>query len=98
MTLRDIVEKYDGDATFAVSKIIPGGTEAIVEFSNSCHDAIKDEIMLGTVNKYAVSVASNRAVTVKVTIDDIVEEAPEETPEDVPSDDTNADDGTDAGA
>lgn len=98
MTLRELVEKYDGKVSFAVSKIIPGGTDNIIEFTNDCHDAIKDEIMNGTVVKYSVVTTSNRVTTINVVIEEVSEDTTEDTTEDTPSDEPTSGDGTDEGA
>lgn len=78
MTLRDLVEKYDGEATFAVSRMVPGGTEDIIEFANDCHEAIKDEIMACPVAKYSATTSSTRATIISVVLEELPEEQPEE--------------------
>lgn len=80
MKLRELVEKYDGDASFAVCRLVSGGTEDVVEFSCSDCEAIKDEILDSTVNKYLVGTSTaTRSSVINVTLDEVAEEEiPEE--------------------
>jgi len=77
MTLRDLVEKYDGEVTFAVSKLITGGVEDVVEFSCADCAAIKDEIMDSSVSKYSITTSTARVTAISVVLEEI-SEAPSE--------------------
>lgn len=76
MTLRELVEKYDGEIMFAVSRAVSGGVEEIVDFSNTEYKAIKDDIISSTVSKYSITTSSTtREITISVVLDEVVEES-----------------------
>lgn len=83
MTLRELVEKYDGEASFAVCRLVSGGTEDVVEFSCTDCEAIKDEILDSTVNKYSADTSTTtRSSVINVTLDEVVDEVVDEVPDD----------------
>lgn len=86
MTLRDLVEKYEGEVSFVVGRLISGGVENIVEFSCADCGAIKDDILDSTVSKYSISTSTTTRTN---AINVVLEEATE-----APSEDTETDDGT----
>lgn len=73
MTLKELVEKYDGEMQFEVSRAVTGGVEEIVEFCNTDHEAIKDVILDSTVKNYSFTTSSTtRLTTVRVVLDAVV--------------------------
>ena len=75
MTLKELVELYDGEASFEVSRAVTGGKEDVVVFSNTDADAIKDDIMASTVKSYSVGIPSTtRSAAITVMLEAVVAE------------------------
>ena len=76
MTLRELVEKYDGEIMFAVRRAVSGGVDEIVDFSNTEYKAIKDDIISSTVSKYSITTSSTtREITISVVLDEVAAES-----------------------
>lgn len=83
MTLRELVEKCDGEVSFVVGRLIAGGVEDIVEFSCDDCEAIKDNILDSTVSKYSISTSTTtRVMAINVVLDEATEESSDSTTDD----------------
>lgn len=89
MTLKDLVEAYDGKIVFNVLQATLGGKEEIIDFSSEDNKAIKDEILSQNVQNYTVEVSNNVRPTVKITVvlEGVVSSDPSGDPSDPPSSD-----------
>lgn len=68
MTLKDLVEAYDGHIVFDVLQATLGGREEVIDFSSEDNKAIKDEILSQKVQNYYVEVSNNIRSTAKIVV------------------------------
>lgn len=68
MTLKDLVEAYDGKIVFNVLQATLGGREEVIDFSSEDSKAIKDEILAQKVQNFTVEVSNNVRSTAKITV------------------------------
>lgn len=99
MTLRELVDKYEGEVSFVVGRLISGGVDDIVEFSCADCEAIKDDILDGSVSKYSITTSTTSRITAINVVLEEAKEAPSEdtgteTDEETGTDDENATDDT----
>lgn len=96
MTLKDLVEAYDGQIVFNVLQATLGGKEEVIDFSSEDNKAIKDEILAQKVQNFTVEVSNNVRSTAKITV--VLEGAttsdPSTNPSDPPSGDPSGDPAT----
>lgn len=68
MTLKELVEAYDGQIVFNVLQATLGGREEVIDFSSEDNKAIKDEILSQKVQSFFVELSSNVRSTAKITV------------------------------
>lgn len=68
MTLKTLVELYDGITVFDVCRAIDAGTEDVISFSAEDIEAVKDTVLEEKVLKYSVGVSNHITVILEAKV------------------------------